>query len=270
MKKAYIVICAILLAGVVVFYAFSVPKSELKIGDTEIKRSSFHSTVFANDLAAKTKLKSSSNTPKAPAPPKKVDSGKVKMDTTKKTILFIGDSMVECLFPRMSAYAKKNGHTLYTVVWYSSTTEIYGTRTTLKDYINKYKPDYILFSLGGNELFIKDIRQKRQKYVNELIRQMGNIPFVWIGPPNWKDDTGINDMINESVPAGCFYLSYTPDQHYNRKKDGAHPKADSSILWMDRICKWIMTESAHPIRLVAPPAGETARPDKLELLQPLR
>ncbi|MBO4722028.1 MAG: SGNH/GDSL hydrolase family protein [Muribaculaceae bacterium] len=264
MKKAYIAICAILLVGLGVFYAFSNSDLDLKIGETEIKKGSFNETLFASEQHRVAKPGE-----KVPLPPKK-KSGKMEMDTTKKTILFIGDSMVECLFPRMSAYAKKNGHTFYCVVWYSSSTEVYGTRTTLKDYINKFKPDYIMITLGGNELFIRDIRQKRQKYVDEIIKQMGNIPYVWIGPPNWKDDTGINDMISESVPTGCFYLSYTPDQHYNRKKDGAHPKADSSILWADRICKWIMTKSAHPIRLEAPPAGETARPTKLELLQPLR
>lgn len=263
MKKAYFVICAILLAGLGVFYAFSSSDLELKLGDTEIKKGTFQESLFAAEPQRRAKQRD------VPLQPRK-KSGKAEMDTTKKTILFIGDSMVECLFPRMSAYAKRNGHKLYCVVWYSSTTEVYGTRTTLKDYIKKYNPDYILITLGGNELFIRDIRQKRQKYVDELLRQMGNIPFVWIGPPNWKDDTGINDMINESVPPGCFYLSYTPDQHYERKKDGAHPKANSSKLWMDRICKWIMTQSAHPIRLVAPPAGETARPTKLELLQPLR
>lgn len=263
MRKAYFVICAILLAGLGVFYAFSSSDLELKLGDTEIKKGTFQESLFAAEPQRQAKQRD------VPLPPRK-KSGKAEMDTTKKTILFIGDSMVECLFPRMSAYAKHNGHKLYCVVWYSSTTEVYGTRTTLKDYIKKYNPDYILITLGGNELFIRDIRQKRQKYVDELLRQMGNIPFVWIGPPNWKDDTGINDMINESVPPGCFYLSYTPDQHYERKKDGAHPKANSSKLWMDRICKWIMTQSAHPIRLVAPPAGETARPTKLELLQPLR
>lgn len=264
MKKAYFAICAILLVGLGMFYAFSNSDFDMKLGDTEIKKGTFNETLFAAEPQRKVTQRD------VPLPPNRKKAGKAEMDTTKKTILFIGDSMVECLFPRMSAYAKKNGHNIYCVVWYSSSTEIYGSRTTLKEYINKFKPDYIMITLGGNELFIRDIRQKRQKYVDEIIKQMGNIPYIWIGPPNWKDDTGINDMISESVPQGCFYLSYTPDQHYNRKKDGAHPKADSSILWADRICKWIMTKSAHPIRLEAPPAGETARPTKLELLQPLR
>jgi lysophospholipase L1-like esterase len=262
MKKAYKVLCAILALALLLFLAFS--QSD-KLADTlHLKKGKFNETLFASDKGAKVK-----KTETAAAKPEEKKLGKNEMDTTKKTILFIGDSMVECLFPRMSAYAKKNGHTFYAVIWYSSTTEVYGTRTTVKEYIDKYHPDYILFSLGGNELFVRDIKENRQKYVDEIIKQFGDIPYIWIGPPNWKPDTGINEMIESSVPEGCFYLSYTPDQHYDRKKDGAHPNAPSSMLWMDRICKWIMNESAHRIRLEKPADGEKGRPDDLVLLQPL-
>ncbi len=258
MKKSYKVLLTILAIALVGFFLFSQFDFPEKLG---LKKGKFNETLFASDKEEVTNKDTVATQEKKP--------NKNEMDTTKKTILFIGDSMVECLFPRMSAYAKKNGHTFYAVVWYSATTEVYGTRTTVKEYIDKYHPDYILFSLGGNELFIRDIKENRQKFVDEIIRQFGNIPYIWIGPPNWKPDTGINDMIKSSVPEGCFYLSYTPDQHYDRKKDGAHPTAASSNLWMDRICKWIMTESAHRIRLEKPADGEKARPDDLVLLQPL-
>ena len=258
MKKSYKVLLTILAIALVGFFLFSQFDFPEKLG---LKKGKFNETLFASDKEEVTNKDTVATQEKKP--------NKNEMDTTKKTILFIGDSMVECLFPRMSAYAKKNGHTFYAVVWYSATTEVYGTRTTVKEYIDKYHPDYILFSLGGNELFIRDIKENRQKFVDEIIRQFGNIPYIWIGPPNWKPDTGINDMIKSSVPEGCFYLSYTPDQHYDRKKDGAHPTAASSNLWMDRICKWIMTEPAHRIRLEKPADGEKARPDDLVLLQPL-
>ncbi len=258
MKKSYKVLFTILAIALVGFFLFSQFDFPEKLG---LKKGKFNETLFASDKEEVTNKDTVATQEKKP--------NKNEMDTTKKTILFIGDSMVECLFPRMSAYAKKNGHTFYAVVWYSATTEVYGTRTTVKEYIDKYHPDYILFSLGGNELFIRDIKENRQKYVDEIIRQFGDIPYIWIGPPNWKPDTGINDMIKSSVPEGCFYLSYTPDQHYDRKKDGAHPTAASSNQWMDRICKWIMTESAHRIRLEKPADGEKARPDDLVLLQPL-
>jgi len=155
----------------------------------------------------------------------------------------------------LAAYAEENGHTLVNVIWYSSTTEVWGRTEKLKGYIDEYHPDYIFVSLGGNELFVSNIRDRRQKYLNHILSQIGNIPFVWIGPPNWKPDTGINEMLAETIGPGRFYLSYTPDQHYDRARDGAHPTRASAAAWMDRVCAWVMRESAHRIVLHRPKAA---------------
>ena len=174
------------------------------------------------------------------------------LDTTKKNILFIGDSMLERLSPRIAAYAEENGHQMNTVIWYGSSTEVWATSGRAKDCIRKYRPDYIIISLGGNELFITDIIARRTKYVKQIVADFAGIPYVWIGPPNWKKDTGINKMIQSVVPKGNFYLSYTPDQHYERAKDGAHPTPASAAKWADRICKWIVEKSNNPIVLNYP------------------
>lgn len=174
------------------------------------------------------------------------------LDTTKKNILFIGDSMLERLSPRIAAYAEENGHQMNTVIWYGSSTEVWATSGRAKECIRKYRPDYIIISLGGNELFVNDIIARRTKYVKQIVAEFADIPYVWIGPPNWKKDTGINKMIQSVVPKGNFYLSYTPDQHYERAKDGAHPTPASAAKWADRICKWIMEESNNPIVLNLP------------------
>lgn len=174
------------------------------------------------------------------------------LDTTKKNILFIGDSMLERLSPRIAAYAEENGHQMNTVIWYGSSTEVWATSGRAKECIRKYRPDYIIISLGGNELFITDIIARRTKYVKQIVAEFADIPYVWIGPPNWKKDTGINKMIQSVVPKGNFYLSYTPDQHYERAKDGAHPTPASAAKWADRICKWIVEESNNPIVLNLP------------------
>ena len=150
------------------------------------------------------------------------------LDTTKKNILFIGDSMLERLSPRIAAYAEENGHQMNTVIWYGSSTEVWATSGRAKECIRKYRPDYIIISLGGNELFVNDIIARRTKYVKQIVAEFADIPYVWIGPPNWKKDTGINKMIQSVVPKGNFYLSYTPDQHYERAKDGAHPTPASA------------------------------------------
>ena len=123
MKKSYRVLIAIMaLALLAVFlYSQSDSLSEM-IG---LKKGKFNATLFAEKTSKEVKTAPADTTATKKQP------GKNEMDTTSKTILFIGDSMVECLFPRMSAYATKNGHTFYAVIWSSATSEAYGTRPTI-------------------------------------------------------------------------------------------------------------------------------------------
>lgn len=172
------------------------------------------------------------------------------LDTIPQSILFIGDSMLEGLGPRMGAYAKKNGHQLRNVIWYSSTTETWGSCDTLKHFIRKFKPSYIIVCLGANELFVRNIKTKRTRYLKNMLSQIGNIPYVWIGPPNWKEDTGINSMLQESLAEGSFFLS--KDLTFQRASDGAHPTRKSAANWMDTVARWIVNKSVHPIKMDLP------------------
>ncbi len=188
-----------------------------------------------------------------------------EVDTMPKTILFIGDSMLEGLSPRLAAYAAANGHTLYSVIWYSSTSEIWGRSGRLASYVRDLHPDYIFICLGANELFVKDIISKRDGYVKQIVKEAGSIPFVWIGPPNWKPDTGINDLIATNVPAGSFFLSN--GMHFDRSKDGAHPTRDSAVQWMDSVVRWMPLHCAHPIKMDKPKT-KTGRPKRVFVHQP--
>ena len=123
MKKSYKVLCAILALALLGFIAFS--QSDKLAETLGLKKGKFNETLFAVDKKKEVKKVEDEQLAKDKKPKTN------ELDTTSKTILFIGDSMVECLFPRMSAYAKKNGHKFYAVIWYSATTEIYGTCTTL-------------------------------------------------------------------------------------------------------------------------------------------
>ena len=172
------------------------------------------------------------------------------VDTLPKTILFVGDSMLDGLYPRLAAYARHNGHKLYAVIWYSSTSEIWGRSGKLASYIQRLKPDYVFLCLGANELFVKDIERKRDKYVGKIISEIGDIPYLWIGPPNWKPDTGINRLIASHASPGSFFLS--DGMSFERSKDGAHPTKASSVQWMDSIVRWMPAHSPHPIRLELP------------------
>lgn len=196
---------------------------------------------------------------------KVADNSVITIDTLPKRILFVGDSMLEGLSPRFASYAASNGHKLYTVVWYGSTTLKWGETHRLAQYKKQFEAEYIVVCLGGNELFIKNVEKERGPMIDEILQDIGDTPYVWIGPPNWKEDTGINTLIESKVGEGHFFLS--KNLELARAKDGAHPTRAAAIGWMDIVAEWISTKSACRIRLEKP-VERTAKADKLVVLTP--
>lgn len=178
------------------------------------------------------------------------DEFPVPVDTASQTILLIGDSMLDGIGPRLAAYADYNGHTLYTVIWYSSTSQVWGSSTRLEEYISRIQPTFVIVCLGANELFVRDVETKREKYVRKIIEDIGGIPFLWIGPPNWREDTGINSLIARLTPRGSFFLSN--GMTFERGGDGAHPTRASAAMWVDSVARWMPQHCSHPIRLDTP------------------
>ncbi len=182
-------------------------------------------------------------------------------------ILLIGDSMLEGLMRRLKDYTAYNNHKIKTVIWYSSSTKWYGNSDTLKYYINQFKPTYVFLVLGANELFISDIIKKRQKFVNHIKKQLVGVKYIWIGPPNWKDDTGINKLILKNVGAKRYFPS--KNLSYRRTSDGAHPTRSSAAAWMDSVAVWVMKESMYPIML-AKPKKKAKISANVTILQPMK
>lgn len=173
-----------------------------------------------------------------------------RTDTTTQNILLIGDSMAYSLMFRVQNYCNYNHHNLNVVTWVSATTETYAMCDTLEYFVNLYKPTYILFVIGANEMFVSNAME-RVDYVNKIIPQTHGIRTIWIGPPNWKEDTGINNMLLQKFGPRQFFLSKY--LHFTRiKGDVAHPDRPAGTMWMDSIASWIKTKSFFPIRLEKP------------------
>lgn len=173
----------------------------------------------------------------------------VKVDSAAHSILLIGDSMTLNLAYRLVKYAKQNGHTFHAVNWDSSNTKTWASCDTLDYFINKYDASYIFVSLGSNELTMKN-PNSRLKYVKTILEKIGDIPYIWIGPPNWTEDFGINTMIEENCKPRSFFL--TNGMKLARKKDRIHPTRDASADWIDSVARW-MPKSSHPILMNIPP-----------------
>ena len=180
------------------------------------------------------------------------------LDTTSQRILLMGDSMLEGLSPRLAAYAKENNHKLYTVVWYSSSSRTWDISGNLEKYIEEFKPTFVFLSLGANELFIKNIAEHREKHVRSIVEKLGDIPFVWIGPPNKQKDTGINDLLKKNVPSDKFFL--TKGMKFSYFEDEIHPTRASAVVWMDSVVRWMPSHCKHPIKLDLP-AKTKGNPD---------
>lgn len=171
-----------------------------------------------------------------------------RTDSMPQSILIFGDSMTYNLALRLAQYAKQNGHTIHSVNWDSSNTKIWAEHDTLAYYIAKYKPTQIFISLGSNELYSPK-PESRMPYVKKILEVIDTIPYVWIGPPNWKEDSGINDMIEETCRKGCFFRS--AGMEFKRKADHIHPTRESSAMWVDSIMRWL-PKSYHPFVAAVP------------------
>ncbi|MBO7138694.1 MAG: SGNH/GDSL hydrolase family protein, partial [Bacteroidaceae bacterium] len=150
-------------------------------------------------------------------------------DSSSHHILFFGDSMVEGLLRRMNSYAFANGYEMTNVVWYSSTTEIWAQTDTLHYFINKVKPTFVMISLGANEQFIKNAAG-RETCIRRILQELGNTPYVWIGVPGWREDTGINDLTRQIVGKDHYFDSR--GLTLQRGSDHMHPTFHASALWM--------------------------------------
>lgn len=172
----------------------------------------------------------------------------VRTDSLPQSIFIFGDSMTYNLALRLAQYAKNNGHSIHSINWDSSNTKIWAEYDTLAYYIKQYHPTQIFISLGSNELYYKD-PTTRLPYINKILEVIDTIPYVWIGPPNWQEDCGINDLLARTCKPGSFFRS--EGMEFKRKKDNIHPTRESSALWMDSIMRWI-PKSSHPFLVDAP------------------
>ncbi|MBN1633146.1 MAG: SGNH/GDSL hydrolase family protein [Ignavibacteria bacterium] len=178
-----------------------------------------------------------------------------KIDTAEHTILITGDSMADGIKMFLTNYCKYNGHKLVGNGLISSTTGVWSQKKKLKSFIEKYKPTYIIIALGSNELFSRDL-EKREQYVKDIMEQTEGIKYIWIGPPNWKEDRGFNDMLKKVLGEKKFFASkeiFLKDPLLNkRSSDKRHPNMEGYRIWMDNIAEWVMKKSDYPIKLNKP------------------
>lgn len=152
---------------------------------------------------------------------------------------------------RFSDYAMENGHRLYSVCWYGSSIGAWASATDSIDSMLAWaRPDYIVVSLGGNELRAKDL-ERRMEDIRKIQGQLGTVPTVWIAPPSWVSNPTITGAIERTVGTRRYFDSTRLT--YTRGSDNMHPTFGSSARWMDSIAVWMSSPmTAHPIVMDRP------------------
>lgn len=177
----------------------------------------------------------------------------VKVDNRPQRILLFGDSMLDGVGRRFQDYADQNGHSLFTSIWYGSTTHQWARTTELDRLMDKVKPTFVIISLGTNDLGYHDL-QARSESVKEILRVVGDIPFVWIGPaklPKLNKDFGVVDMLRKTIGDSRFYDSYY--ERLARFSDNIHPTFPASAVWVDKVVDWMnRPEAPHIIKMERP------------------
>lgn len=171
-------------------------------------------------------------------------------DTIGQRVLIIGDSQCGGMTYQLNDYCQENGHNiLASLVWYSATIFNLAYADTINNIIKKYAPTYIFIVVGLNEMYAKDL-EKRKKAAGILANKISGIPYTWIGPANYQEDFGINQVFIESAEPGTFYMTKQLD--LPRGQDNRHPSKEGYRIWMDSLAVWLQKDAKYKIRMNPP------------------
>jgi hypothetical protein len=189
------------------------------------------------------------------------------LDETPQRILIFGDSMVVNLIPPLADYCLENGHKLFPVIWYASTTIAWAAQSKLTDVLREFTPTYVIVVLGSSELGVRNVN-KRASSVRQIVERIGNRHFFWLGPPNWRKDTGFNEMVRRTLEkvAGPGHFFRSAEFDLDRESDGIHPTPKAGRKWADQLARWMATEAAvripmnEPTKKATPPSAKVYPP----------
>lgn len=232
---------------------------EFKLGNHTFKKATFPETLLAKEEEpAKDIVIEIEDT--IPIPVETL----VEPDTTVHSVLVFGDSMTHHLAMSISKYGTKNNYTVTGVTWESSSIPGWENSGKIRSYMEMSKPDFVIISLGSNEMELKHF-ERRIPDVEKIVSEMDDIPFVWVGPPLWKEDKGVYSMLEKGVPKGKLFKIETLD--IERGPDKVHPTRRGADVWADTLMRWIR-KSSHPILTEVPDSGTSTKGHKFIYLHP--
>ncbi|HSO32636.1 MAG TPA: SGNH/GDSL hydrolase family protein [Labilithrix sp.] len=148
-----------------------------------------------------------------------------------KVVLHVGDSMVGGnlgLTKALDARFTGEGARFIRDYKVSESIVSYDKSPKLKDLLAKHHPDIVIITLGTNDVFVPYPAAMVQN-VKNIAARVGARECYWIGPPTWKPDTGIVQVLRDNVAPCKFYDS--SNLKLQRAGDGIHPTDRGGADW---------------------------------------
>jgi lysophospholipase L1-like esterase len=149
--------------------------------------------------------------------------------------MLVGDSMAEGIGPHLQKKVEAAGGRFINAQERSSTIVWWQGSGKLRELLLKHRPDIVFIALGSNEIFIEEPHM-RAPLIKAMVAELGTRPAFWIGPPCWKPDKGLINVIDENFQESHFYNSN--DLQVARAPDGKHPTAQGYQYWTELIWNW--------------------------------
>ena len=176
-------------------------------------------------------------------------------DSIPQRVLLIGDSEAGGLIYPLDDYCEANGHTLLCTFTYESSTILdFAKSSKVDELIENYRPTMIFFVVGLNELYAKDLKRRKAAALR-FVEKFKGVNYLWIGPANFDEDFGINDVFNSAAEPGKFF--YTKELEIPRGKDGRHPNKKGYELWMKSLANHIQQSNLYDFRFDPPSRFDT-------------
>jgi hypothetical protein len=156
-------------------------------------------------------------------------------------VLHVGDSFAAALGIPLGKRLKEAGMRYVLEYQTASYVPTWAFGEDLPKFIGRYNPDFVIVTLGANEIEIPNPEQ-RAGAVKRLVKELGDRPCLWILPPLWKKDTGFMKVIaDNAAPCRCLDSTVLMGD-LPRKRDKIHPSDEGRERWADAVMTWLARE----------------------------
>jgi lysophospholipase L1-like esterase len=161
-----------------------------------------------------------------------------------RVVVHTGDSMVggglcKALAPKF----KSEGTKFVRDVWEAASLVAFADSDRIPKLMKKYDPDLVLLTLGANDVFDKH-PEYMIRYIESIVKKVGDRDCYWIGPPLWKGDSGLVGVIRDHVAPCKFFDS--SGLTLQRAGDGIHPTEKGGAVWADRFWEFFKAQDDRP------------------------